>query len=552
MEGQGARKLRGGEFSLLVDACAAVRLPGLPVAAGPWDAKTLDGGRFSLLAARHKVKATALAGLKRLDLSAPGLDLRDLARSAAFETLLRREMTRTWAEAVQALEDAGFRTLSLKGPALSLQLYGDPYAREYTDIDIIVDRTNAKALDPVMEGLGFLPGEGDVPEGCSDPSIFQSSHHIVYWRKDRAYRFEIHASGRIGERTSFGVGIPQLFEGSEVIEWEGRRIRTLSQADHRLFALAHGIQHEWCALHWLLDGANILLSDSPYQEELAKAIKAQGMERELEVSRLVAQSVFGVKVREVLASPGHASPSLRGAAEHCLRRMDSLAQPRLGDTFQRMLRFELPLASGAKAKLSVLAAPWKIPAQDALRQPLPRNLRFLHFVLRPFNVMGRRARRLIQSLLGDYRPMEILEAWLCLAHADARLRLLPYGMNREYIFRGGENARADGPGVEAQAGSSSAVQTLGEKERAQAERLSGAIARAARHPGIFDMSCLRRSLALRTLLARRGISGRIVFGVRGAGQKRKDFSGHAWLRVGALDMDSYGPLADKTVFKANP
>jgi hypothetical protein len=497
-----------------------------------------DAKKFSVLAERHKVKATALAGLRMLGAKAPKLELKELAKSAAFEFLLRKEMTRQWLLVVKALETAGIRCLSLKGPALSLQLYGDPYAREFTDIDIIVDKTSAAVLDPIMETLGFLPGEGDTPAEFSDNPIFQSGHHIVYWRKDRIFRFELHASGRIGEATAYGATISDLFERAETISWEGERIRTLSEVDHRLFALAHGIQHEWCALHWLVDGARIICADSQGHEELAQAISKYGMEREFAVSRSVVELAFGIKAGELLAAVKPPFFNPRGPAEYCYARLFSQASPRLIDTFNKIARFDLPLAAGFQAKLKRLGAPWKVPAHDAARQRLPKKLYVLHLALRPFNVVGRRISRLVQKFSGDYPPGEILGTWFRLAYVDLRLRILPYPINRRFIF---DPAPMGDQGE----------RRISEEDKTTIEHLSGVVKRAASHPFCFNMTCLRRSIALRALLARKGIKTLIVFGVQKKGRPGDRFPGHAWLRAGNLDIDTYAINSGIAVFSVS-
>ena len=71
---------------------------------------------------------------------------------------------------------------------------------------------------------------------------------------------------------------------------------------------------------------------------------------------------------------------------------------------------------------------------------------------------------------------------------------------------------------------SSAVAAHGASELEEARRLGGAVVRTLRFlPG--DTRCLRRSLVLVRLLARRGIAARLVIGARTA----PDFLAHAWV-----------------------
>jgi len=84
----------------------------------------------------------------------------------------------------------------------------------------------------------------------------------------------------------------------------------------------------------------------------------------------------------------------------------------------------------------------------------------------------------------------------------------------------------------------------GPQARAEAVRLGWIVVRTlAFLPG--DTRCLRRSLVLTQLLARRGISGRLVIGARTA----PDFLAHAWVEhegapVLSPEGDSFGRLVE--------
>jgi Uncharacterised nucleotidyltransferase len=54
-----------------------------------------------------------------------------------------------------ALADAGIRCRTLKGPALSEALYGDPGRRPSSDIDLLVPRDRLKDAVEVVRGLGY-------------------------------------------------------------------------------------------------------------------------------------------------------------------------------------------------------------------------------------------------------------------------------------------------------------------------------------------------------------------------------------------------------------
>jgi hypothetical protein len=84
----------------------------------------------------------------------------------------------------------------------------------------------------------------------------------------------------------------------------------------------------------------------------------------------------------------------------------------------------------------------------------------------------------------------------------------------------------------------------GPEAREEARRLGWAVVRTLRYlPG--DTRCLRRSLVLLQLLARRRIAGRLVIGAR----SRPDFLAHAWVECGGVAVlspleGSFGRLVE--------
>ncbi len=135
--------------------------------------------------------------------------------------------------------------------------------------------------------------------------------------------------------------------------------------------------------------------------------------------------------------------------------------------------------------------------------------------------------------VGD-RPLGLAErtalaAEIVFAYLRARRQL-----RREPIERVVASLRAGGP-----APARPAAEALPE-----AVRLGRAVVRTmALLPG--DTRCLRRSLVLTRLLARRGIPGRLVIGTR----TRPEFMAHAWVELDgvpvlATDDVAFGRLAE--------
>jgi len=69
---------------------------------------------------------------------------------------------------LKSFSKAGLETLFLKGLTLSVLAYGDPFAKEGSDIDLLVDADAVKEAAALLEELGYRPS---VPEGASRGAI---------------------------------------------------------------------------------------------------------------------------------------------------------------------------------------------------------------------------------------------------------------------------------------------------------------------------------------------------------------------------------------------
>jgi hypothetical protein len=59
------------------------------------------------------------------------------------------------AEVRSAFNDAGVRSVLLKGPAFARLLYPNARSRDYTDVDLLVDPARLETAEEVLRRLGF-------------------------------------------------------------------------------------------------------------------------------------------------------------------------------------------------------------------------------------------------------------------------------------------------------------------------------------------------------------------------------------------------------------
>ncbi|PKN14292.1 MAG: hypothetical protein CVU67_06405, partial [Deltaproteobacteria bacterium HGW-Deltaproteobacteria-24] len=196
----------------------------------------------------------------------------------------------------ELLDNCKIPFISLKGPALSYRIYGDPAVRISHDIDLLIDK---EKIDDVLQALlntGFSLTKGVVwPENPAQRElILESVHHISLTNSNKNITLEIHWT------LMQGVPVTQerlkqiVSENTQTIELAGRRIRTLSPDLEVLFLMIHGSRHGWSRLKWLID-----LKE--YNYELTNIEGFNKLAREFKAGRIIAQtnhlleSIFAVE-----------------------------------------------------------------------------------------------------------------------------------------------------------------------------------------------------------------------------------------------------------------
>jgi hypothetical protein len=252
------------ETLYMTELCARERglVAACPSEAGPgfrWD-------RFLDAAECHKVVGLVYQAFSSGRAPAPPADvLAQLKRKAAAKAAIKAMLLAEWQRVYEALRAASIRVLMIKGPALALQLYGDPNAREFRDIDLMVDAGTMERVVVVFSSLGY---ELSYPDPELEPELGKAKRefliatvrHIAFKKKEFPAFFEVH--GVKGNDIGLApIGIEAAFARSERLTFEGMSFPTLGREDHALLALLHGAYHSWCTLQWVLDAA-VLLENS--------------------------------------------------------------------------------------------------------------------------------------------------------------------------------------------------------------------------------------------------------------------------------------------------
>jgi hypothetical protein len=385
------------EFALLCLAARPAKYEDLDALRRAIEATT-DWSAVIEGAQRNRVASLVLTALQRCGSSQIPPDviaeLRRQAIVSAGRSLAKiPSLERLCAKFIQAQ----IRFLIVKGMPLSLQLYGDASRRSADDIDVLVSPEQFWQADAALTQAGYRY-ETAPPSAARLESYQQWVKHLRYIDARNQTVVELHH--RL-------TGNPYLLQWNFDELWEDRihvrvgatEVPTLPSGKLPLYLLAHGANHAWERLRWLVDMTTVL-GENGAENLLGDAEKA-GLRPAALQALVLAHAWLGFPLAAQYLDQAAKSPHVK--------LLDSCLGQFLGRTLWRrrprtktwewfwqfsiwFSLYNLLLKADWRYRAHQCAAPWIHPPDwDIVR--LPPALFWLYPIIRPFGWVMRRWRR---------------------------------------------------------------------------------------------------------------------------------------------------------------
>ena len=251
-----------------------------------------DPSVFILLLQRHKLLPLAELVLPELPDAVKTEFKSQLVAWAARSMLLFEELKTI----TQVAVEHQFDLISVKGPVLSYQLFGNVHGRYYTDLDIIL--APAKLFDFVrlLESKGYVMRVPNGIEGAPDwKEHAKFNNDIVLVNRAKNISLEVH----------FGIHIEQLLgekeaalilSDPEILSIEGKDFLCLGKEENFLYLCLHASKHMFFRLNWLRDIAEYLrVVETDHAKVLILAEKS-GLDKILALSLKLVSTHFGESI----------------------------------------------------------------------------------------------------------------------------------------------------------------------------------------------------------------------------------------------------------------
>ncbi len=213
---------------------------------------------------------------------------------------------------LDAFRAAGLDLTPYKGPVLGARLFGDPAMRQFSDLDWLVRREEARPTGACLRALGFQPSLG-APPGWE--AWYERARHEYSFHHSALDCFvEVHW-GAWPRFVAMPVDIRAFWDRRETVLLDGRPVPSLPMEELLFFLSLHGTKHQWVRLAWLADIAELIRSTPALDWVRVQTLAAQSRStRFLHVGLWLAYHLLAAPVPAAVAAQLTADPRVEPLA----------------------------------------------------------------------------------------------------------------------------------------------------------------------------------------------------------------------------------------------
>jgi Uncharacterised nucleotidyltransferase len=294
-----------------------------------------------------------------------------------------------WQQVLDAFQKAGIAIISLKGPALAIQAYGNLSLREFSDLDLLVHPDDALRAQNVLALEGYRPRS--LLAGNRDALLLRSGNcQEEFVNAKRGTQIDMHW-GALHAMLPFQLPVNELFQSSQPAQHEGTSFLSMSREHTLLYLCAHGTKHCWARLHWLCDVALYLRSEPDLDwKQCASLAEATKCSLVVKHSLLLANNVLGLELPPELMSFAKDRDAQVLADKACSFLFSGTEHLNEVET----MRYHMAFAWNWRDRVRYLGHRIFVPAEpdwNAVRIPPP--LHSLYYFVRPVRIILERFSR---------------------------------------------------------------------------------------------------------------------------------------------------------------
>jgi len=256
--------------------------------------EAIDWQRFLDLTGKHRLFPLVNHVFKQFQDDVPAEVNKEIEKKASRSLKLMLKLAGELIPLHDLLNQHKINFISLKGPLMILQLYGDYSFRQTRDLDILVNENEIDLAISVLSGIGYRLQDTYFLKNQEKRKLYlKRENHVRLFNHEKKIMLELHWAV---SKYFVSIKTEKLFENAAVFCASGKNFTTLNTVDYFVYLATHGIYHRYELLFWLYDIAQILsLPETKIPELLSKA-EEYHCKRAVKVSVLLASLIFKLEL----------------------------------------------------------------------------------------------------------------------------------------------------------------------------------------------------------------------------------------------------------------
>lgn len=324
-------------------------------------------------------------------LSAAGVEIppEDLARfkeqfqdNAARNLFLTAELRGI----LQNFSAADIEAVPYKGPALAIYAYRSLALRRFVDLDILVRKADVLRAREVLEDRGFVCATQWT--SAQQNLLLHTQHNLPMSSDQGLIVVELH--WEVASRLfATSLQAEEFWERLEEMQLNDLEVKCLSAEDLLLSLCVHGSKHLWERLAWICDIAEIVKSRPEIDWDLLLTrAAATGSQRMLLLGLRLANTMLDAPLPEQVRSKLENDKVVTALAHDVVQRTFGGSET-VAITINDSLKFNWAVRADWRSRLRYLRLLFQPTDADIAALTLPRALRFVYYLRRPFALLGR-------------------------------------------------------------------------------------------------------------------------------------------------------------------
>ncbi len=342
---------------------------------------TIDWNVFIELAMHHRVYPVLYGKLKSLakDIDIPTFVMETLHEQYKRNTFQMLHFSAEMEYVSQLLTEHQIPLLFLKGPTLGYDLYGDISLRTSGDLDILVPMELLTDTEGILRQAGYE--KDDYIKTVLNDWKWRH-HHVAYVHPIKKVKLEVH--WRLNPGPAKEPTFNDLWKRRNKNNLTNSSVYTLGNEDLLLFLMIHGARHGWSRLRWLLDIHQLMNREVNWQN-MSNYFKTYHYSHIGGQALILATHLLGTKIPDELKSLliNRRSLNLAQQALFYLETMINLHTEPVPEKVAHYHKCHLFSLMSLQQKLLFMMSILYPYPEDTETLPLPKQLHFLYFPLRP-------------------------------------------------------------------------------------------------------------------------------------------------------------------------